>query len=200
MTDQLITNELLDNLDYSCFKNKCATFDMDYHFFAKKSGECHYRLLSFLSTFFKDSIISDIGTSTGASALALSYNQSNKIYSFDVKERNISILGSLINQPVGRQQANFYRPDNVSYVIGDYRDFDYLVLSSKLILFDTTHNGEDELKFHNFLKNNYYEGMVIYDDIHLNSAIQSFWDKIEEYKKDWTCLGNPRGTGLVIYQ
>ena len=44
----------------------------------------HYSvLLSHLSTYFNDSIIVDLGTRDGDSAVALAYNNSNRVYTYD---------------------------------------------------------------------------------------------------------------------
>ena len=42
-------------------------------------GKEHYKLLSYFSTLFNNSNILDIGTYSGCSALALSYNSTNTI-------------------------------------------------------------------------------------------------------------------------
>ena len=46
-------------------------------------GKQHYRLLSYFSTLFNNCNIIDIGSHRGNSALALSYNKTNTVYSFD---------------------------------------------------------------------------------------------------------------------
>jgi predicted O-methyltransferase YrrM len=52
--------------------------------FFSKPGKEHYKLLSYFSTLFDNSNIIDIGSHLGHSALALSYNKNNTIYSFDI--------------------------------------------------------------------------------------------------------------------
>jgi len=47
-------------------------------------GKEHYRLLSYISSLFNYCNIIDLGTHRGMSALALSYNETNRIYSFDI--------------------------------------------------------------------------------------------------------------------
>ena len=49
-------------------------------------GEEHYKLLAYFSTLFDNSLFVDIGTFRGYSAIALSYNKSNKIISYDPHE------------------------------------------------------------------------------------------------------------------
>ena len=46
--------------------------------------EHYYAILAHLSNYFSDSVIVDLGTHTGNSAAALSYNKSNRVYTFDI--------------------------------------------------------------------------------------------------------------------
>ena len=43
------------------------------------AGQSEYRFYAYLSTFFNNTTILDIGTRTGGSALALSYNPTNQV-------------------------------------------------------------------------------------------------------------------------
>ena len=85
-----ITNDILDN-----FKQKNQEYLVDSRFYEQKSGEQEYRLYSYLSTFFNNSIILDIGTLNGRSAISLSHNESNRVISYnivdDIKEPNHKI-------------------------------------------------------------------------------------------------------------
>ena len=54
-----------------------------YNAFGSDIGH-YYAILAHLSTYFSESIIVELGTHTGNSAAALSYNKSNKIYTFDI--------------------------------------------------------------------------------------------------------------------
>ena len=48
------------------------------------AGQSEYKLYAYLSTFFNKSTILDIGTRVGGSALALSYNPTNQVISYDL--------------------------------------------------------------------------------------------------------------------
>ena len=54
------------------------------------AGQSEYRLYAYLSTFFNKTTILDIGTRTGGSGLALSYNPTNKVISYDLVEQGAS--------------------------------------------------------------------------------------------------------------
>ena len=81
-----IQHSFLENLD---FKRHFETIIENDEFgtkdeFFEKPGRQHYKLLSYFSTLYNNSNIIDIGTHRGSSATALSYNQTNTIYSFDI--------------------------------------------------------------------------------------------------------------------
>ena len=56
------------------------------------AGQSEYRLYAYLSTFFNKTTILDIGTRTGGSALALSYNPNNEVISYDLVEQGASAI------------------------------------------------------------------------------------------------------------
>ena len=144
----------------------------------------HYRLIAHLSTRFDRSIIFDIGTNKGYSALALSYHPSNVVVSYDIVEcKELRFPEQL---------------DRLEYCIGDVLK-DPRLLSSPLIMLDTNHDGAFENEFYAFLKKNNYRGWLFLDDIHLNAAMIRFWHGITEPKVDLTDLGHFSGSGLVAF-
>ena len=76
-----ISNEILDNF---VLINHEYMVNPDYY--VNKSGYQEYRLYSYLSTFFNNSVILDVGTLTGRSAVALSHNNSNQVISYDIHD------------------------------------------------------------------------------------------------------------------
>lgn len=146
------------------------------------SSDGYYRLLVWLSRQFSGKIIFDVGTNRGVSAIALSANLSNRIYSYDIRD-SLSLVD---------------RPDNVTFILGDVFE-DPRLLQAALIFLDTVHDGEFESKFVGFLREKAYKGWLVLDDIHLNGQMNRFWDEIEEWKLDITSLGHRTGTGLVRF-
>ena len=72
--------DLIKSLEYNKIQNidlKCFNFNDEE--FLGPIGKEHYKLLAYLSTLFNDTYFIDIGTNYGNSALALSYNNTNKI-------------------------------------------------------------------------------------------------------------------------
>ena len=78
-----INKDDLIKINYDLFKTLLG----DHHEFYSSPGKEHYKLLSYFSTLFNNSNIIDIGTHEGHSALALSYNRSNKIHTFDIVDK-----------------------------------------------------------------------------------------------------------------
>lgn len=150
----------------------------------------HYSvLLSHLSTYFNDSIIVDLGTRYGDSAVALSYNKSNRIYTYDIdhsaeavekfgKLDNVKyIIGNCLENNWGgmtldddiprKVYFSTYGPKtdmvgNVKKAISDKEIF----LGSKLIFLDVDpHDGQQEKIVTDFLIENDWKGIMICDDI-----------------------------------
>jgi hypothetical protein len=145
----------------------------------------HYRLIAYLSSRFENSLIFDIGTNKGYSALALSYNPSNRVISYDIAEcKELHAADQLTR---------------IEFRLGDVLS-DARLLSAPLIMLDTNHDGSFECVFYDFLKKHHYRGWLFLDDIHLNTAMIRFWSDITEPKEDLTDLGHWSGSGLVAFQ
>ena len=155
-------------------------------YFLEKAGIEHYKLIAYISTMFDNSNLIDVGTYKGNSALAMSYNSSNKVHSFDLKD-----FIDLHRLPV-----------NLTHYIDNILNENYkdLILSSPFILLDTSHDGTFEKQFYFYLKENNYIGYLLLDDIKLNEEMKEYWNWIEEEKYDVSDFGHWSGTGLVIFK
>ena len=159
------------------------------------SLEHYYAILAHLSTYFNDSIIVDLGTHTGNSAVALSHNKSNEVYTFDTfpteeavelfkkdEYKNITyIIGNCIEnnwygQPLGPFSANLLEP---------LKSEKEMFLSSELIFVDIDpHDGVQEAAVLDFLVENDYKGIMVCDDIggrgnNIHPAMRDWWNSIE---------------------
>ncbi len=162
-------------------------------------GKEHYRLLSYFSTLVDNKNIIEIGTHNGEGTVALSYNKSNTIYSFDIIDK--------ISQDKDRK--NIKNIKNIKLLIDDImtnietrNKYKELILTSSFIFMDVDpHNGLMEYDFYTFLKENNYNGFVICDDIkYFQGMRDNFWNKIpDEYKYDITHLGHWSGTGIFTF-
>jgi hypothetical protein len=145
-----------------------------------------YKLYSYLSTFFNDSIILDIGTRTGGSALALSYNPNNQIISYDLVE----------------QGASSIKKDNITWKIQNFMEDDSIDWSKvSIIMIDVDpHDGSQERVMMDWLREKDWKGILIHDDIGpLWPDIQLMWDEIPEQKFDVTDIAHMSGTGIVNF-
>jgi hypothetical protein len=153
-------------------------------FFLDTDFKEHYQLLAYLSTRFNDATFFDIGTLKGYSALAMSFNRSNHVISYDIAD-----FKELLHP---EQLAN------IEYRIGNALDAPEL-LSASMILLDTAHDGLFENQVYAFLKKNGFKGLLVLDDIHLNDPMKHFWRSIDMPKEDLTDIGHWSGTGIVDF-
>jgi hypothetical protein len=178
-----LNNNILDELDMSMSKH--INNDEYKNYYSEASSKEHYRLLTYISNIFNNVNILDIGTLKGCSALSLSTNKLNKIYSFNV-DNQLELID---------------KPENIQFIIDDVLNgkYDDLIISSKIILLDTYHDGVFEEKFVNYLTSINYKGNLLLDDIHLNYEMENFWQKIKIDKLDITHIGHSTGTGIVFF-
>ena len=194
-------------LNYSTEMLKNSQYYLYPEYFINPPGKEHYLLLASLGIQIKNKKIIELGTSTGLSAIALNYgnikyNNNNTIYTYD-------ICNGII--------PNIFDNTNIQYILENF--FDPFIreqnkehiLSSDVIFIDIDpHQGLLEYEMYNWLKNNNYKGIVLFDDIKLGvghmgvysgESMQKFWGKIdEENKMDLTPVGHWCGTGLIYYR
>ena len=167
------------------YSDKLINYELDHnpYYFHMESGKEHYRLLMYVSTLYNDEVIFDVGTNKCMSALALSYNKSNRVKTYDI----VKLLPENPNV------------DTIEYILGDStKDLD--LEKCPVIFLDVDHDGLYEDIFYEHLKNINWKGILILDDIHLNEPMKKFWNRIEEKKYDITNIGHWSGTGLVVFE
>lgn len=162
--------------------------------FFGKSGKEHYRLLSYISTLFNNTTILDIGSHRGSSALALSYNPTNIIHSFD-------IVSNVVNEKVKNRENIQFHVENI-FEASCQSKWETTIKNSPFIFLDVeAHNGKVEFDFYNYLKKINYQGFVICDDIwYFKETRNDFWYKIPyKYRYDLSDLGHWTGTGIITF-
>ena len=161
----------------------CITNMESRGFFVLHPGQEHYPLLAHISTLYNNALLYDIGTYRGCSALALAYNKSNTIKSFDIVDC-VQIRNT---------------PSNIEWIVGNFMEQPTEEIhSSPFIMLDIDHTGVTEQKILDFLIDNNWHGKLLLDDINLNQAMKNFWNNITLEKYDLTHIGHFSGTGLVI--
>lgn len=181
-----INLEQLNNIDLNDLSS--LIIEEEYkNYFLDKPGKEHYYLLAYFSLQYNNSTLLDIGTYKGCSSLALSYNSTNNIISFDIRDGLIRLHST---------------PKNVKYIIDDCSKEQYkdLVLSSPFIMLDTDHDGIFENIFYKYIQQINYKGLLMLDDIKLNKSMIDFWNSINEEKHDLSEAGHHTGTGLIIFK
>ena len=176
-----IDKDVVRNLDISHLYN-LALNQCDWH----EAGQCEYRLYAHLSTFFNNTTILDVGSRTGGSALALSYNEKNHVISYDLQE----------------QGASNIKKDNITWKIKDFRNDDTLDYDRiSIIMIDVDpHDGVQEEEMFLFLEEKEWQGLVLLDDIGPQwPEIEDFWNRITFPKLDVSDVGHMSGTGAVSF-
>jgi len=189
-------------MNYSITNEKINSTNFDNHFqniikddaeFFSHNGREHYRLLSYFSTLFNGVNIIDIGTHRGSSALALSYNPTNTIHTFDIVDN--------VRPSIKNTENIKFHYDNLFEKEGREKWTNF-ILSCPFIFLDVDpHNGHMEIDFMSFIKEINYTGFVICDDVwYFKEMRDHFWYKIEDkYRYDLTEFGHWSGTGVITF-
>jgi Bacterial protein of unknown function (HtrL_YibB) len=190
-----ITDKLIETVNFAKF-NETIKYSLpnDLSEFGEVPGKQHYRLLSYFSSLFNNSIIIDIGTHRGNSALALSYNETNVIHTFD-------IVDNVVNTEIKNLNNVNFHIENL-FDSATFEKWKNTILSSPFIFLDVDpHNGFMEMDFYNLLKNINYQGFVICDEIwYFKEMRDNFWHKIPyEERYDLTNIGHWSGTGVFTF-
>jgi predicted O-methyltransferase YrrM len=171
----------------------------------------HYKLFMAISKQLKNNNILEIGTHNGNSAVALGYGN---LFGNNINIDTFDIINLLQKNP-----NDFFKKYNVNYKLENLFEKDIRdknknkLLSYDIIFIDIDpHEGILEYDMLMWLKENNYQGLIFFDDIHLGlghcannyratqHSMQDFWKKINnEIKKDLTNLGHHSGTGLVCF-
>jgi predicted O-methyltransferase YrrM len=201
-------NELTKNIDTEIGEYFTPQGKID---LSKNVGIEHYKLFAGISKQYINCNILEIGTHHGNSAVALGYgllsNNNIKIKTYDIK-------------PFLKPECKlFFGKFNIKYNLLNLFDEDIrekhkeYILSNDIIFIDIDpHEGVLEYEMYCWLKNNDFNGLILFDDIKLglghiangyretkNTMIE-FWNKIDnKYKIDLTHIGHHSGTGLVCF-
>jgi hypothetical protein len=180
-TLQKPTKETIEAIDLSA-QHQLTVSGRSVEFLNGEPGKEHYKLLAWISTQFKSSKITEVGTLDGCGALALSYNDNNQVTTWDIRFYD--------------DCAKF--PTNVQRNIVT---MNYLteVAKSKVIFYDTMHDGIMEFQFIAALIAFKWKGVLILDDIYLYECMTTMWNDIPLRKEDWTDIGHHSGTGIVFF-
>ena len=184
-----ISNKILDE-----FNLKNYEYLVNKNYYSEKSGVQEYRLYSYLTTFFNNIVILDIGTLDGRSAIALSHNTNNQVISYD------------IHNYINNNNHIIYDKKNIKFNIKNVFDDlnEDFIKNVKIVMIDIDHYETIETLILNKLKELKFSGLVILDDITkhpepiVNECMNRLWNSIQDKKYDFTSYGHWSGTGVVV--
>lgn len=175
------------DVSYNFKKDSIKKVDLEFsRYFMEEPS--YFKLLTATAMTFPDAQFVDMGTFTGASAVAYLYgNPSKKIYTYDTQSAHRFIHDGLLDRIDVRKE--------------DVMKCKFEMGKIDIIFLDISHNGDDEA---DTLRNLEAQGvltdcMVILDDINLNDQMKKLWAGIEaDVKMDITADGHATGTGVFI--
>lgn len=177
------TKKQLDKFDLEEYRDILKGNEHENYFYAS-NGE-HYKLLAYIaSKFKKGSTLIDCGTYKGLSALALATNKNVNVITYDISDRYI-LPG------VTEKKNIIFKP------ISCLEDIETIAKSDFIFLDIDPHDGVKEPQFVALLKEHNYKGLVLCDDINLNSRMSNWWNSIQNKKENWTSVGHHSGTGII---
>jgi predicted O-methyltransferase YrrM len=159
-------------------------------YFNQPGGAEHYKLLAYIAMQMpKNSIIVDLGTFYGSSAIALSYNPEIEVHTYDIVD--------LIPKDV---KPTLNDIPNVKRYIKDCKECISSFKDNLVIVLDVDpHDGIQEKQVIQALVEIGYKGLVVCDDINLNQGMRDFWDSVSLKKHDVTKYGHWTGTGVIVF-
>lgn len=185
-----ISKDILNFLDLTPCK-KPISWSPAIEYFEKPAGDEFYRLIAYIAQKMPpQSLLLDIGTYYGLSAIALASNIHCKVISYDIYDY-------ITDNPNVTTIKNI---DNIDYRLKDCLEDETTLTNAQLIVLDVDpHDGIQEAEFFAKLRMVGFKGIVILDDIQLNPAMKQFWSNIPERKVDVTAYGHWSGTGIVYF-
>lgn len=187
----VLNKERIDDIDLSSLHQYLAWNPQYLQFFTQKAGQEAYKLLGYISK-HSNGVITDIGTQFGSSALALSLNDQVTVETYD-KFKHI---------PDNNQVPTVVNKLNIKYKILSAQTILSKIADSTVVYLDiNTHDGSEELKIINKLEELKFKGLLIIDDIKLNTVMENVWNSVPKHLKkiDVTEFGHWSGTGIVVY-
>lgn len=152
------------------------------------TGPQPYKLYAYLSTLFKGSVILDVGTEWGNSALAFSYSPNNHVMSYDVAYMNADIIR---NRNIEFKIMNFMEDDTIPWD------------NVSIIMIDVNpHDAVQEPVMIDFLYSIGWSGLLILDDIgSMFPPMKNWFQSLNEEKWELDqSIGHYSGTGLVNFR
>lgn len=158
--------------------------------FQWEAGKAHYKLLAYLSQQLpKDTLIADLGTLNGASAIALATNPDVKVLTYDISDQ------------APKNELTYKQLPNIQFINRDcLSDVNSYIAASLIYLDIAPHDSIQEKLLFDKLQSSSYKGILVCDDINYNQAMMDFWDWVPLKKIDASSYGSHSGTGIIIFE
>ena len=183
-----ISNNILNN-----FNLKNHEYLVDPTYYDLPSGEQEYKLYSYLTTFFDNAIILDIGTLNGRSAISLSHNELNQVISYNIVD------------DIKKPGHKVYTKSNIEFRIKNVLEelTQELISKTKIVMIDVDHFEVIEREIIQRLDDLGFSGLILLEAIHHpwpkeREAMQRLWKSLKYEKYDVTKYGHWSGTGLIV--
>jgi predicted O-methyltransferase YrrM len=189
-----ISNKILDD-----FQLKNQEYLISKEYYDLPSGLQEYRLYSYLTTFFNNTTILDIGTFQGRSAVSLSHNETNTVITYDIESKWI------VDVPNKNDIFKLTSKKNIIFRLKNVMDdlTQTLLENVKIIVIDIDHYETNEREIIDKLFELNYSGIIILDDIvhpqqDMYIAMQRLWNNLPYPKIDFTKYAHGSGTGVIL--
>jgi len=189
MTQLVLQKDKIAAIDLSLLNSFVEWNQRGFEYFNQEPGREIYKLLAYLSCEIKCKKIIDIGTYMGFSSVALAYDDSKEVHSFDVH-----------NWFPDDDTVTATSKDNIEFHICDCVDeLSGLLEDCRLVLIDIDHMGDGEAEILDVLRREGLKGYAILDNINVNNQMKELWASIKEDKLDISSVGHWVGTGIVCF-
>lgn len=180
----LPTKEELDALDMMPIYNQFRPVPEREYLLAPAGAE-HYRLLKWVSHNIQG-VFDEIGVYMGLGTACLASSLKNVVTGWDVDLQFLNWRSTPVNV-------------HLSFSINE-EWYSKSISKSNLVLIDAWHNGYLEQDIFNYMIEEDFKGILIYDDIYYNDAMKTFWNNISHPGKiDATHIGHSTGTGIIDF-
>jgi hypothetical protein len=173
------------------FKSKYLPILGEHGEFYGEPGDRPYLLLSWYAYQLRNKTILVLDAYRGLSSLALSFESSNTVHAFSNK-------GLMDSRVLSQRNIHFHDSDLMdASILGAWKTS---VLACDVIFLDCSpHDGENEYRFYEFLRENNYGGILLCDHIWEKKEMRdSFFYKIsDKYRYDLSLIGSHTGTLMV---
>ena len=196
MSTQNITKTMVNAMDLTSMSSYVFQ-DTVQDFLAPQST---YKLLAYLASVSNDQNLMMCETRYGDHSAALSINPTNKLLTFDRWNLLPEFPNSIPSIP-----NLIVMIDNIMTLDGLNKYKDHILATSVFCVSPANEatgppEGNDQYTIYQFLLENNYQGIIVFDKINYGGLPVNLWSKIDDqYKTDVTFLAGGDGTGVVQF-